>query len=367
MSENNEFSIDESTLKKLLKEKQNSGFESKSWDEWFNWVFKTKSNNNSQQIMEKVVYKFFHENDFDEWISNFALNLNNIWNESSARDLDPTVDRTYDMKNHSAIVIGKGPSLKKNNHLEQLRKSDYKGTIICTDGALINILNSGVTPDLFPKFYVVTIEPYKIQTKLYDDPIVEKFGPKINGIFSTLTHPDAVSKARKSGIKINWLHTLFDYNEGKKSVNNISSLMVRAKKNRGLPAIQTGGNVGTSCWFVGWKILKCATISLIGMNQGWEEDDSIETIMSHGNMFEPPKIDKQSEIFKKLFPKIHNPEFNCNCILDPIFQYYRSALKEFIARSPSEITTINATEGGSLFGDKINCVSFSNFLNQFKI
>ena len=149
MSEDNEFSIDESTLKKLLKEKQSSGFESKSWDEWFNWVFGTKSNNNTQQIMEKVVYNFFHENDFDEWISNFALNLNNIWNESSARDLDPTVDRTYDMKNHSAIVIGKGPSLKKNNHLEQLRKSDYKGTIICTDGVLINVLNSGVTPDCF--------------------------------------------------------------------------------------------------------------------------------------------------------------------------------------------------------------------------
>ena len=366
MSVDNEFSIEESTLHKLLKEKHNSGFQNKSWDEWFNWIFGTKSDNASQQIMEKVVYNFFHEKDFDEWVTNFALNLNHIWNEPSARDLDPTIDESYDIKNHSAIVIGRGPSLKKNNHLQKLRESGYKGAIICTDGALINVLNSGVTPDLFPKFYVVTIEPYKIQETLYDNEIVDKFGSKIKGIFSTLTHPDAVSRARKAGIKIHWLHTLFDYNEGKKSINNLSSLMVRAKKNKGLPAIQTGGNVGTSCWFVGWKILKCATIALIGMNHGWEEDDSIETIMSHGNMFEPPKISQDGKTFKKLFPKIHNPEFNSTCILDPIFQYYSSALKEFISRSPPEIITINATEGGSLFGDKIHCKSFNDFLNEFK-
>ncbi|QDI89693.1 DUF115 domain-containing protein [Candidatus Nitrosopumilus sp. SW] len=315
--------------------------------------------------MEKVVYDFFHKNDFDEWIGNFALNLNDIWNEPSARDLDPTNDESYDMTNHSAIVIGKGPSLKKNNHLQKLIESNYSGTIICTDGALINVLKSGVTPDLFPNFFVVTIEPYKIQATLYDDPIIEKFGTKIKGIFSTLTHPDAVSKARKNGIKIHWLHTLFDYNEGKKSINNITSLMVRTKKNKGLPAIQTGGNVGTSCWFVGWKILGCSTISLIGMNHGWEEDDPIETIMSHGQMFEAPKIDKQSELFKKLFPKVHNPEFNSTCILDPIFQYYSSALKEFISRAPSEIRTINATEGGSLFGEKIHCMPFTDFLKNF--
>ena len=346
MSKNNKFSISELTLNKLLKAKQNSGFENKSWDEWFNSFFKNKSNDNTQQIMEKIVYKFFHKNDFDEWISNFALNLNDIWAEPSASDLDPTKNNTYNHVNNSAIVIGKGPSLKKNDHLKMLRESNYTGVIICTDGALINILNSGITPDLFPKFYVVTIEPYDVQAKLYDSEIVKKFGPKIKGIFSTLTHPKAVSQARQAGIKIHWLHTLFDFNEGKKSINSITALMVRAKKNRGLPAIQTGGNVGTSCWFVGWKILKCSTITLIGMNHGWEEDDSIETITSHGNMFEPPKIDRQSETFKKLFPKIHNPEFNSMCILDPIFQYYSTALKEFIDRAPPEITTINATEGG---------------------
>ena len=36
-----------------------------------------------EQIMEKVRYAKL----FDTWVQNFAINLNNIWNESSAREL----------------------------------------------------------------------------------------------------------------------------------------------------------------------------------------------------------------------------------------------------------------------------------------
>ena len=38
-----------------------------------------------EQIMEKVHYAKL----FDTWVQNFAINLNNIWNESSARELTP--------------------------------------------------------------------------------------------------------------------------------------------------------------------------------------------------------------------------------------------------------------------------------------
>ena len=53
--------------------------------------------------------------------------------------------------------------------------------------------------------------------------------------------------------------------------------MVRAKNHtNGLPALQTGGNVGTSSWFVSWKILQCNVVALIGINHAWEEDDPLE-------------------------------------------------------------------------------------------
>jgi hypothetical protein len=143
--------------------------------------------------------------------------------------------------------------------------------------------------------------------------------------------------------------------------------MIRAKNHpNGLPAIQTGGNVGTSSWFISWKILKCSNVALIGLNHGWEEDDPWDLIMRHGLKHISVKIDKNSPTFKKLFPKIFNPQIGKYCILDPIFQFYSTAFKEFISRSPSWLTTINATEGGSIFGDRVKCMTFSEFLKNSK-
>jgi len=50
--------------------------------------------------------------------------------------------------------------------------------------------------------------------------------------------------------------------------------MIKTKKNsHGLPAIQTGGNVRTSSWFISWRILKCSMATLVGINHGWKDDD----------------------------------------------------------------------------------------------
>jgi len=312
-----------------------------------------------ETIMEKIQCA-----SYDDWVKNFALNLSNIWNESSAAELTPTNNKT---KLKSAIVIGRGPSVKKNGHLEMLAKSNFNGAIVCCDGALITTLKAGVTPEKFPNFYVVSIDPYSPAMKFYDDKIVDKYGDKIKGIFSIIVKPTTVENARKSGIKIHWLHSLFDYEEGKKSFNQISALMVRAKNHPdGLPAIQTGGNVGTSSWFIAWRILKCSTVALIGINHGWNEDDPWEKIISHGSNFvKTDVVDRKSATFQKLFKKTHNPDFNCNCIVDPLFQFYSSALKEFIVRSPEWLTTINATEGGSIFGDRITGMPFNTFLEKY--
>ena len=117
-------------------------------------------------------------------------------------------------------------------------------------------------------------------------------------------------------------------------------------------------------FFIAWMILKCSTVTLIGINHGWEEDDSWDTIMRHGTKDLSINIDKNSSSFQKLFPKVFNPDIGKYCVLDPIFQFYSTALKEFISRSPSWLTTINATEGGSIFGERIICQKFTEFLNQ---
>ena len=296
---------------------------------------------------------------YDDWVKNFALNLDQIWKDSSAKKFSDPKFHT-----NSAIVIGRGPSLLKHDHLAILKNSNFKGSIICPDGSLKTVLESGITPDRFPHFYVISIEPYSRIKKLYQHKIIKKYGKKIHGIFPTIASPDVISQARKNGIKINWLHLLFDYNRDEPSFNQISALMVRAKKHfSGLPAIQTGGNAGTASWFFSWKILKCKKIALIGMNHGWDEDDPLEKILA-GSPELVHEI-KDSKKLQKMLIKIYNPEFQTYCLLDPIFNFYRNALREFISRSPKNVLTINATEGGSLFGNRIKCMKFRDFLTKY--
>jgi hypothetical protein len=38
---------------------------------------------------------------------------------------------------------------------------------------------------------------------------------------------------------------------------------------------------------------------------------------------------------------------------------------EFISRSPVDVETINATEGGSIFGKRVKSMTFENFLQQY--
>jgi len=364
MSEDSDFFISELTFEKVNNLKIRLGFKEKTWDQFFSYVCHNEVLTEPvKDDIEKIMKKIHYES-FDDWTQNFALNLNNIWNEHSAKELQQNVDETHERKS-SAIIIGRGPSLKKHNHLELIANSDYSGSIICCDGALINALKAGITPEKFPKFFVVSIDPRDVITKYYDDPIVNEYGSKINGVFSTFCYPATVERARQSGMKIHWLHTLFDFQEGQKSLNKITAMMVRAKKHsKGLPAIQTGGNVGTSSWFVSWKILKCTTVALIGINHGWSEDDSWKMIITHGRENLDLEVDKSDPNIKKLFPKIYNPDFDCQCILDPTFQYYRNALIEFISRSPSWVSTVNATEGGSIFGDRIKSMTLGKFLEN---
>ena len=60
-------------------------------------------------IMQKI-----HNESFEKWAENFSLNLSDIWKEKSAKDLK----QINNDEDSSAIVIGRGPSLKKNDHLK---------------------------------------------------------------------------------------------------------------------------------------------------------------------------------------------------------------------------------------------------------
>ena len=360
MEHNSSIQIDEELLHKLIEIKNEMGYKDRNWDDWLSKVFSFDSSvESTKQTLERVFEENTYKRYYDEWIQNFALNLQNIWKDHSAKELTPQNKETKNAS--SALVIGRGPSLKRYNHLEFLSTCNYKGTILCCDGALIPSLKAGVTPDKFENYFVVTIDSQTRQQACYNDPIVKKFGKKIKCLLSTTVSPVTYSEIKKSGIDVFWVHTLVDYDKGKNSFNYISGTMSRAKKHhKGIPAIQTGGNVGTSAWIIAWAILKKTHVGLIGIDHGYYSEDRTKD----DHIF-PENIDKTSSAFKKAYPTIHNPIFNCTLQQDPIFQYYSNALKEFISRMQDKVKTINATEGGAIFGNKIECITLKNFIKKY--
>lgn len=238
---------------------------------------------------------------------------------------------------------------------------------------LATVLETGITPDKFKKFFVLTIDSQDHQKKFYEHDSVFQYGEKIKCILGTTVSPLTYDVIKRAKMERYWLHTLVDYDKGKSSFNYICGMMTKSKnQEHGLPAIQTGGNVGTSAWVVSWSLLKCKTVCLIGFDMGYPVDIDLEKnnfqknfLINYKKLKLPDGISEDDEVFKKAYPIINNPEFNCQCRQDPIFQYYCNALKEFIRRTSNKVRTINATEGGALFGEGIRCMRFKDFLQKY--
>ena len=83
-------------------------------------------NSESRELQLEIegVMKTLHNESYSEWVKNFAINLPQIWNESSAHELIPK-NKNFHLENNSAIVIGRGPSLKLHNHLEILANKKH--------------------------------------------------------------------------------------------------------------------------------------------------------------------------------------------------------------------------------------------------
>ena len=72
-------------------------------------------------------------------------------------------------KGKVAVVVASGPSLRRYNQIEILKKYKNRLIIISADGALYYLLDNGIIPDL-----VITLDPHPTR-------IVRWFGdPKLN-------------------------------------------------------------------------------------------------------------------------------------------------------------------------------------------
>ena len=301
----------------------------------------------------------------DLWMYNFARNIPDFLNGNNVKQLSGFKNVKLSIKNHrpknSAVVIGGGPSVEKNNHLKILSNSNYNGAIVCTDRMLIPCLKNGITPKKFPKFYVLSIEPKDVTVKLYDDKIIKKYSKGISAVLSTCIKHEVVELCKKNGLKIFWFHPLIDDFRKLESVNKIMNMMSKSDKNpKGFPGMQTGGNVGVFAWIFSWAILGCSPVALIGLDLGHDINIPLEKTRHYNEYLRIFKNNKSDA--SKHFKRIKNTDLQIEVLSDPIFDFYREAFLDLVTRSPKWGITINCTEGGSLFGKGIKNMKFEDIL-----
>jgi len=300
----------------------------------------------------------------DLWLQNFARNLSYILKGKSIKDLSvfQNAPLKIDFTPHGkAIVIGKGPSVKEKNHLEILSSSSYKDSIICTDIMLIDALSKGITPDKFSEYYVVTVDGDPKQVEFYDNPLVQKYSDKIKVILSTCTSPEVIQVCNKFGLDVFWFNPLMDDFRNEGSFSKMMNIMTRSERNpKGVSSLQTGGNVGTSSWIFAWAIIGKSPIVLIGLDFGYPATTSIEETQHYDHLLKC--YDNDVDRVKRDHKIVYNQAFDCDVLIDPIYDYYREGFCDLVGHTPHWVRTINATEGGSLFGERIESMKFSDFL-----
>jgi len=207
----------------------------------------------------------------------------------------------------SAILLGAGPSLYRNNHLELLAASNYKGLIMIPEIIAKKTLEKGITPDKFNISYFTLEENFDVSEFLNFE-IVEKYADKITVYCSSRT-----------------------IEKSKAFIERFFRRMVQIDRKEA----NESSNVGLFMLSVVFHELGINHVCLVGMDHSTHE-------------WETEKIDRNSEIYKLCFKEIHNEFAGVTAVLNPIHQVWHEQFYYFLEKYFKNVKIINCTEGGSL-------------------
>lgn len=287
-------------------------------------------------------------------------------------------------KAESAIVISAGPSLYKNNILARIKASGYQGSIIAIDGSYVRCLKAGLIPD-----YVLTLDPHPTRiVRWFGDPdfernlkgddyfsrqdldiafrnnsneenrrnieLVNRHGQGQKLIICSSTPGNVVERTRAVGFDCYWWAPLVD---NPKHPESLTRAIVKATQ---LPAMNTGGTVGTAAWVFALTALKIPRIAVVGMDLGYyKADTGYQLTQTYA-----PLRDKVGEAnLADFFPEFAYPGTDEVFYTDPTYYWYRRNILDLISASKS--TLYNCTGGGTLFGDGVVCVGIDEFCRGF--
>ena len=279
------------------------------------------------------------------------------------------------LKAESAIVISAGPSLYKNNILARIKDAQFTGSIIAIDGSYVRCLKADLKPD-----YVLTLDPHTTRmVRWFGDPdlinnlkgddyfsrqdldiafrnnsikennlnieLVNHHGKDQKLIICSSAPKNLVERVDSVGFDAYWWAPLVD------SPNSPSSLTRAIVSETALPAMNTGGTVGTAAWIFALMVLKVPKIAVVGMDLGYYKEDTsffqTQTYYSLKDLVGDENIDEY-------FPEFTYPGTDERFYTDPTYYWYRKNLLDLV--SSSGATLYNCTGGGTLTGPGINCM-----------
>lgn len=360
--------VDELTFLRWERKKQDDGFKELSFGDYLKWIVKDVA---LSEGLDAQIEKSTRDNLMDVWIDNFRENLPYVRNGKTIAELVPV--QCLDIREKdppppgigTAIVIGRGPSIFKKKHLELLASSDYKGTIIASDGMLINCLRAGVIPD-----YTVSIDGNREKIwKLYDDPLVDKFGSLIKGIINVTCAPTVRERCERAGMEVFWFNPIFDdpWHPNNDSFTRIMAIFTKTEKLlHGVPSMSCGGHCGATAWVLAWQLFRCNPVCLIGIDLGYLPGTPIEEMEYYPSWRDAARATgRPISEFASSVRTLHNPDYDCDCLVDSIFDHYGYSFRQLVDEAPLWVDTHNCTEGGQLcYPARIKCRQFAEFLQE---
>lgn len=266
------------------------------------------------------------------------------------------------------LIVSAGPSLYREGILPRIH-GKFGGTIVATDGAYLQCLKAGVVPD-----YVVTLDPHPTRVvRWFGDPELEK---NLNGddyfsrqdldisfrenakeenekniqLVNRYKAPLIISSTcAQNVVKRTALHERYWFAPLVDDPDSATSLTRQIISETSLPALNTGGTVGTAAWVFARSILKSGNIALVGMDFGYYADTPLKQTQSWHMLGGNPEM----------YPSLVNPDA-VTFYTDPTYYWYRENF--FSLLHGNDATVTNCSGGGIFFGPLVHWTKLEAWL-----
>ena len=277
-----------------------------------------------------------------------------------------------------AVVLARGPSFFRQRYLEELklaRQSNRQISILCSDGTVANCLERGVVPDI-----VVTVDPSIRILRWFGDPegltahddyflkdrdspkeskvligpkrtieLLDQFGPQLTIAVDVFTHQKVFERIEAIGAKTFLYFPMSDDDRYMKDMWD---------RYPDLVSLSCGGNVGTAAYNLS-RFLGARRICLCGFDFGYppgtplEQTQYFDVIAKHGRLAD------------QMFLTVKNPHLENAWFTDRVYLGYAYTLLKMVDDAADHgVETVNATNGGILFGPKLKWGSLKRFLTN---